>query len=74
MMYVLREQIIILSLISTSPPSPLPMELYPPFGNKIQHIIYLSMQVVILVLWVITKYDQSLTYAFFSYINSSEIA
>lgn len=61
MMYVLREQIIVLSLISTFFS---PMELYPPFGNKIQCMIYLSMQLVILVLWDITKYDQSLTYAF----------
>lgn len=37
-----------------------PMELYPSFGNKRQHMIHLSMQ-IILVLCVMAKYDQSLT-------------
>ena len=62
MIYALREQTVLLFLFLLFSP----MELYPSFGNKIQHMIHLSVQ-MILVLWVIAKYDQSLTYAFFPY-------
>lgn len=41
------------------------VEIYASFGDKIQYVLYLSMQIVILVLWVFAKYDQSSTYASF---------